>query len=253
MRYVLALFLMLAPMASAQEVVVGMSDDEVGIDTFFDGSELFIYGAIRPGAGNLVSFEGDFDVIITLASPLEPVTVRRKERRFGIWVNVDSVEVNEAPHYYGVATSGPLDRVISADEDLRHSISLPLMIRSVDAPVGVENAEAFPQAVQRIREAKGLYQTLEGAVEVRANTLFSTSMELPANLTEGQYDLRIFIARDGAVLVKHNSQIAVQKVGAERWLYDLAHQKPVYYGLLSLAIAIFAGWGASTVFRLIRP
>ncbi|MGB1235733.1 MAG: TIGR02186 family protein, partial [Planktomarina sp.] len=179
--------------------------------------------------------------------------VRRKERRFGIWVNVDSVEVNEAPHYYGVATSGPLDRVISADEDLRHSISLPLMIRSVDAPVGVENAEAFPQAVQRIREAKGLYQTLEGAVEVRANTLFSTSMELPANLTEGQYDLRIFIARDGAVLVKHNSQIAVQKVGAERWLYDLAHQKPVYYGLLSLAIAIFAGWGASTVFRLIRP
>ncbi|MGB1236453.1 MAG: TIGR02186 family protein, partial [Planktomarina sp.] len=75
MRYVLALFLMLAPMASAQEVVVGMSDDEVGIDTFFDGSELFIYGAIRPGAGNLVSFEGDFDVIITLASPLEPVTV----------------------------------------------------------------------------------------------------------------------------------------------------------------------------------
>jgi hypothetical protein len=35
-------------------------------------------------------------------------------------------------------------------------------------------------------------------------------------------------------------------------LYNLAHQRPATYGLLSLAIAIFAGWSAAAVFRVIR-
>ncbi|MEM7491144.1 MAG: TIGR02186 family protein, partial [Pseudomonadota bacterium] len=39
----------------------------------------------------------------------------------------------------------------------------------------------------------------------------------------------------------------------ERFIYNLAHDRPLIYGLLSLAIAIAAGWGASAVFRLVRP
>ncbi len=252
MRYLLTLFLLFAPIAKAQEVVVGLSDQEIGIDAFFDGSDLFIYGAIRPSASSLVSFEDPYDVIITIASPREPVTVRRKERRFGIWVNVDAVDVDLAPTVYALATSAPLADVLADTEDLRHSISVPRMIRSVGAPMDVEGAEDFAVAVKRIRQNNGLYQTLENSIELRANTLFSTSIPLPANLTEGDYDLRVFITRQGSVMALHESQIPVQKVGAERWLFDLAHENPVLYGLLSLAIAIFAGWGASAVFQLAR-
>ena len=36
------------------------------------------------------------------------------------------------------------------------------------------------------------------------------------------------------------------------FLYSLAHDQPVIYGLLSLFIAIAAGWGASAVFRYIQ-
>ena len=46
--------------------------------------------------------------------------------------------------------------------------------------------------------------------------------------------------------------IDVRKVGIERWIYNLAHEKPLIYGLLSLFIAIVAGWSASAVFRYIR-
>ncbi|MEO0357274.1 MAG: TIGR02186 family protein [Pseudomonadota bacterium] len=250
--FFLVLAVLVSPMAKAQEVVVGLSDNEIGIDAFFDGSDLFVYGAIRPTADALISFEDPYDVIITIASPREPVTVRRKERRFGIWMNVDAVKVDLAPTVYAIATSAPLADALENTEDLRHSVSIPRMIRSVGAPMDVADADAFAQAVQRIRQAKGLYQTFENAVELRANTLFSTSIPLPANLTEGDYALRVLITRGGAVVAKHDSMIPVQKVGAERWLYELAHNQPLYYGLLSLAIAIFAGWGASAVFQLVR-
>ena len=44
----------------------------------------------------------------------------------------------------------------------------------------------------------------------------------------------------------------MRKVGLERLIYTLAHERPLIYGLLSLVIAIAAGWSASAVFRYIR-
>ncbi|MEM6306552.1 MAG: TIGR02186 family protein, partial [Pseudomonadota bacterium] len=208
MRYILVCFLMMvAPFAKGQEIVVGLSDNEIGIDTFFDGSELFVYGAIRPRASFLQSLDDPHDVIITISSPREPVTVRRKDRRFGIWVNVDAAEIDMVPHFYAVATTGPFDQVITPAEDARYAISVPNMIQ----PNGATNQDAFYAAVQRIKADKGLYVQLDRSVDLRADTLFSTSITLPANLIEGTYDLRIFIARDGHVVGRYEGDIAVQK------------------------------------------
>jgi hypothetical protein len=46
--------------------------------------------------------------------------------------------------------------------------------------------------------------------------------------------------------------IDVRKVGLERWLYNLSREQSLVYGLLSLAIAIAAGWLASAAFAMIR-
>jgi hypothetical protein len=43
------------------------------------------------------------------------VTVRRKARRFGIWVNTDAIEVDAAPTFYAVATTAPIDTVLTRD------------------------------------------------------------------------------------------------------------------------------------------
>ena len=75
---------------------------------------------------------------------------------------------------------------------------------------------------------------------------------LPANLTEGSYRVRIFLTRGGLVVDELESVIDVRKEGLERWLTSLAHDQPLIYGLLSLAIAVLAGWGASAAFRFIR-
>jgi hypothetical protein len=46
--------------------------------------------------------------------------------------------------------------------------------------------------------------------------------------------------------------IDVRKVGLERFLFNLAQDQAPIYGLLSIVIAVFCGWGASALFRLIR-
>jgi len=250
MRVLIALALMLAALPlRAEEVVLGLSKNQISINTTFDGSEILLFGAIKR---DRAIPDGELGVIVAIAGPSQAVNVRRKERRFGIWVNVDAVEVDAAPSFYAVATSGPLADLLTEVEDLRHRISIPRAIRSVGAPTSVSDAQTFTEAVIRIRKANGAYKIEEGAVDLAEETLFQTQIELPANLTEGAYATRIFLTCEGQVVSRYETVIDVRKVGMERWLFALSREQPILYGLMSLAIAIAAGWGASAAFRLLR-
>lgn len=245
----IALLLLFAQPLAAESVVLGLSRDRVAITTSFDGSEILIFGAVKR---ETAIPEGTLGVVVTVAGPSKPVTVRRKEHRFGIWINTDAVEVDSAPSFYAVATSGPLHEVLTHVEDLRHSVSIPRAIRSVGAPQNILDAETFTEALIRIRSRSGLYQLLEDKVAVDEQTLFRTSIRLPAALVEGEYATRIFLTREGRVVSSFETSIDVDKVGLERWLFDLSRQQPLVYGLMSLAIAILAGWAASAAFSLLR-
>jgi uncharacterized protein (TIGR02186 family) len=246
----LLLLLTLAAPLRAEEVVIGLSRDEVAITATFDGSDILVFGAVKREAP--IPTDAPLEVIIAITGPSEPVMVRRKERMYGIWANADAVEVDAAPSFYAVAATGVLSEVLRDTEDLRHRVSIPRAIRSVGAPMDIPDAENFTEALIRIRTDKDLYQHLDGAVTLDESTLFRTEFTLPANLTEGDYRARIFLTRDGHVVDTYETIIPVKKVGLERFLYTLAHTRPLVYGLLSLAIAIAAGWGASAVFQLLR-
>ncbi len=189
---------------------------------------------------------------MTVSGPSEPVIVRRKEKRFGIWVNTEAVEVDRAPSYYAVVTSAPMADVLKRTEDLRHKVSIPRAIRSVGAPMEIADAASFTQALIRIRKAAEQYQVIEGGVTVDEQTLFRAAVRLPAALTEGAYDTRIFLTRSGNVVAQYETIIDVRKVGLERWLFTLSRENAFLYGLMSLAIAIAAGWGASAIFSVFR-
>ncbi len=243
-----ALLVMLGSPANAEEIVLGLSRDQVAITATFEGSEILLFGAIKREAP--IPDKSELGIIVTVAGPDMPVTVRRKDRRFGIWVNTDEVEVDAAPSFYAVATTAPMQDVLRDTEDLRYQITIPRAIRSVGAQVG--DSGAFTQALIRIRAGEELYQVLEGAVDLEEETLFRTAIDLPANLTEGEYEAHIFLTRNGRVVDEYVTTIPVQKVGLERWLYNMAHDNAFLYGLMSLSIAIAAGWGASAVFTMLR-
>ncbi|KIN60183.1 putative transmembrane protein [Sulfitobacter noctilucae] len=249
-RLLLACALLHGLPALAEEVVLGLSKEQVSINTNFDGSEILIFGAVK--RENTIPDGAPLEVIVTVAGPSEPVTVRRKEKRFGIWVNVDAVEVDRAPSFYAVSSSTLLGLSISETEDQRHRVSIPRAIRSVGAPMNIMDSESFTDALIRIKSASDQYQLNEGTVSVDEQTLFRTAVELPAALTEGDYATRIFLTRGGDVVSQYETSIYVRKVGMERWLYALSRENAFLYGLMSLAIAIAAGWGASAVFTAFR-
>lgn len=246
----LAALLLCPAGVTAEEIVSGLSQSRVAITADFDGSEILIYGAVKreaPAPG------GPLDVIITVQGPDTPLIIRRKERVAGVWLNDDQVRVDAAPSFYAIATTGPLADILSETDDLRHDISLRQAIRAVGISAEADNAPDFIEALLRLRRENGAYRLDEGAVQLTSDTLFRADVVLPSNLTEGEYRVRLFLARSGKVVAVQDRVIAVRKEGLERLIFNAAHEQPLAYGLVSLALAALAGWGASAAFRLIRP
>ena len=251
LRMLLALLLLATPTwAAEEEVVLGLSQDRVAITATFDGSEILIFGAVKRETP--IPDTDPLQVIVAVSGPSEPVLVRRKEKKLGIWVNVDSVLVDRAPAFYAVATSAPFEQILTNTEDLRHKVSIDRAIRSVGADMHIQDAEEFAEAVKRIRANQDLYAIRENTVAVDQQTLFRTAIKMPADLTEGDYATRIFLTRGGQVVSSYETTIDVRKVGLEKLLYSMSREQPFWYGLMSLAIAIAAGWGASAALRLLR-
>lgn len=250
MLRVLLLLIALVTPAQSETVVAGLSQNQIAISTNFDGSEILIFGAVR--REDTIDRDSALGVIITVSGPAQRLTVRRKEKWAAIWINRDSVEVRSAPSFYAVSTTAPFDEMLTDEADQTFIVSVPRAIHAGMASEGVDDKDAFTDALIRIRSRADLYQLNEGTITLTGDTLFNTSIALPANLVAGNYNVRFLLTRNGTVVSQYETAIFVNKVGLERFLYTMAHEQPVWYGLMSLAIAIAAGWGAAAIFRYIR-
>lgn len=239
------------PLMAQEGLVTGISTENIALTADFDGSEIFVFGAIRRD-GPAVPDAAPLDIIITIKGPTRGVTVRRKSWHFGVWINTDAVVVREAPTFYAIATTRPLTELLSETERLRHGIGMEQAVRRVGSHPTIADTRSFAEAVVRIREEEGLYGLRDGAVRLTEETLFQAHFELPANLTEGAYLAEFFLVRDREVISTGLTTIVVEKTGIERWLYNLSRQEPLAYGVLSVLLALAAGWLAATGFRLAR-
>lgn len=260
--------------AFANEVVGALSQNRVSLTASYSGSEILIFGAIRRDPAEALreaerpeseatrsrrdqgdvgpQYPAGFDVIVVVEGPRHPAEIWRKERRAGIWVNVDSLTIPSVPSFYAVASSSPLSEILDPAVDAELRISHDETIRLDAASGEVARPEEYAEALMRLRDRSGHFASLERFVHIDRDVLFRARVQLPASIIDGAYITRIYLVRDGQVESTFRTAIFVRKDGIERWLYELAYDHPFLYGLLALVIALLAGYGASTVFRIIR-
>jgi uncharacterized protein (TIGR02186 family) len=192
------------------------------------------------------------EVIVTVEGPSAPLTIREKSRRFGMWINTSSVNIDAAPSFYAISTTGPLRQIISDTENLRYKVTIPSMISAIGITSETDTPDDFITGLLRIRLGEDRYRLDQGAVEFLEETLFRADVALPANLIDGEYRVRIFLTRGGRVIDSQERVIGVRKEGMERLIYNLAKEEPLVTGIASVLMAVLAGWAASAAFRLVR-
>lgn len=239
----LALLLALPrPGTAAERLVADLDDHLVAITTGFTGTELLLFGSI----------DGDGEVVVVVHGPKERVTVRRKDRIAGIWVNREERGFQRVPAFYHVAATAPEAALDLPDTALeRHQIGIDhLRLRLVEGETRAERDD-FATAIVRNKIRVGHYSSVPGRVEWRGGRLFRTSVLIPANVPVGTYTIETLLVSDGEVVSAQTTPLFVNKEGFGAQLFRAAHNYAALYGLGAILIAGFAGVAASWAFRKI--
>jgi uncharacterized protein (TIGR02186 family) len=245
----LAATLAAAP-ASAERLIVSVSNHRVTVTPNYSGEELVLFGSVEKDT-ETPSNRQAYDLVVTIIGPRADMVTRRKERRFGIWINTDYRQFLQVPTYLAVFANRPLDDIAAAELQRRQQIGLNNMI--LTQRVGPDYADVVPNdpfrsAFVRLRSERGLYREDASAVTFLTPTLFRTGIPLPAAVPIGTYEVEIKLFSNGAFVAKTESAFEIVKVGFEQFVATTARQNGFVYGLITAAMALMSGWMAAIVF-----
>jgi uncharacterized protein (TIGR02186 family) len=186
---------------------------------------------------------------VVVQGPEEGLTVRRKDRVVGIWLNRHSMEYDRVPALYYVASNRPLADIASPSVLARHRIGVEhIPLRPVERDAAAAEAN-FAAALIRNKQAANLYSHAPGQVSFLGGQLFRADVSFPANVPTGTYAVTVYLFREGRLVGAQTTPLVVSKIGIGARLYDFAQQHAALYGIAAILVALFAGWLAGVVFR----
>jgi len=235
---------------NAEELVAGLSQDQIQITSNYTGSDLVVFGAIeQPPDIEEDSQPSQRDVVVVVRGPTATIDVRRKDRIAGIWINNREVTLEGMPAYYYVASTRPLDKIAAPYMLARYQIGFDHVKPQSTSTHKISRAELFRQAVVRERSRAHLFTEAPGGVEFLGYSLFRVHVPVPAGAPRGQYTAEVYLFRDGVVMSAQSTPLFVEQTGLERGLFNLAHNEPIGYGLAAVLMAVLLGYLSSLIFR----
>jgi len=225
--------------ARGDAIVADLSSHLIAITGGFTGASVTLFGAI----------DGPGDIIAVVKGPEREMTVWRKGKVAGIWVNAESMTFTNVPSFYAVAASRPLDEAVLPDTAALYRIGAAnLKLESKPAMTG-DRAKRFAQALIDEQQRVGLIAAEIGKISFLGERLFRATISFPANVPTGTYLVQVFLARNRDVVGGQTTPLIVSKVGIGAEVSDFATREAAAYGAIAVLTAVLAGWLASLPFR----
>jgi len=241
--------------AAADSLVADLSENSIAISSNFTGKNLVLFGAIDRSSvlsTNKLNEQATRDVVVVISGPNRPVpiTVRHKQRVAGVWVNTTAITFDGVPDYYFVAANRAFED-IAAPEIFKRNQILPenLKIHPIRTELDEAALNTYRTAIIRNKIREKLYYEKETGVQFLDETLFRANVKIPANISVGIYNTKVYLISNGRVISVQSKLLDINKTGLERSIFEFAFDSPFFYGLLAVFIALIAGWVASLVFR----
>lgn len=231
-----------APALASEDIVSGLSQDTVEITSNYTGTDIVVFGAIEH-----LEDTGTNDVVVVVRGPPADMTVRKKDRVAGIFLNRDQATLQGMPSYYFIASTRTVDAIAPSFTLQRYSIGLDNITPS--RIVSHHDPSPFRAALIAHKERDGLYGVTQSGVEFFGPTLFRARIPVPATVPRGQYNVEVYLFRDGTVVSAQSTPLFIDQTGLERRLYNFAHSSPLLYGVSTVLMATLLGWLSSLVFR----
>ena len=231
--------------ANANDFAVEVAKENIGVTVGFTGSSIELFGDKR---------NKDADMAIIVEGPRKDITIWKKARIMGTWVNRYYMTFTDMPVYYQYATTitGELDD--NLDLIMRHNgIGHEALFSSMDIKKSksIEDDAPFKETLIKKKVERGVYFEESAEIKFINDYFFRVRFEIPASAQTGEYKIRSFLIEDGKVIEQRVDTLLVKQVGMNAFIYQTAKQHSFIYAMICIILALFCGWFASVV--RVRP
>lgn len=250
MRALLVVLFAFALMGQRDPILVPeVSQHEVQVRQGFTGTELLLFGAVLDPQGRAAG--NDYDIVVVLKGPSEPVRLREKERFAGVWVNASSSDFRSVPSYFAVASSRPISDIVDDKTAAIYEFGTRYIQLSPSGVIDPEEQARFASGLVDLKTRQELYSEDFEGVQISEQVLYQARINLPSNVTTGTYTAETFAVRGGRVIASAMTEVQVQKVGFEGKVEEYSQNLALVYGLLAVLLSVGMGWAAGRLFALI--
>ncbi len=219
--------------------------DHITIDFFYHGSTVSIKGESDP----------DVDLVIKITSPEGHQVLKQKGKVGGaLWMNVGQLKFENTPNFYGLYSTKKIEDILKQEEMAKYVIGYPALEKHIEiSPVSndEEKARWFEEFV-KFKEAQKVYGYSYGKIATTADAgrqNYSIVTDWPYQAAPGDYLVSVYAVKNGKVVEQAESKVKVEQIGVVKTLASMARDKAALYGVLSVGIALSAGFGVGMVFK----
>lgn len=223
-------------------VAVKMTPDHIDVGTLYDGTIVQV-------SADLPNCE---DAVVVLEGDMDELTLNRKGRVAGIWLNVAQVAVSGAPKAYILAASDDLDRICTTDDQRALHLGLEFLRQQItfecDRPLtGTE----FHELVD-LKKHRGTF-VLDAPVSLALNAsnhvTLSAMLPVSPTVPPGSYDVMLYGFSDYHLICSGAARLSIERIGLANWLVNLSRSHGALYGTVAIAAAILAGIVMGVIFH----
>lgn len=239
-----AALLFLCSSASA-ELTINANHNHITIDFFYNGSTVSVSGVSDAGT----------DLIVKISAPDGHETLKQKGKAAGfLWMNTGTLKFEHVPNVYFIHSTKKADDILAMEEMNSYVIGYPALSKHIEiAPVtnDEERTRWFNEFV-KYKESSKLYAGSSGkiATSLKDSKLFYyIKTEWPYQAPPGEYLVTVYAVKDKKIIEKAETKVFVEQVGIIKMLSGMAANNGAMYGIISIAVALGAGFSVGMVFR----
>jgi uncharacterized protein (TIGR02186 family) len=240
-----------APPLPRETVHADVSTRRIAVTSTFSGTGIIVFGAVD-NSRQTSAESGLYDVVIVISGAPTRLVARKKSNVGGLWINTSSTTFTSVPSYYAISSTRPLDEIASDDVLKSSGIGfdfVPMTFHRSARNLTADEIREWRDAVVRLKRRDRLYQQDEYGVAFVGRSLFRSAFDMPATVTVGAFETRVYLFRDGELLSTYTTKLDLEREGLEHLIHRFAFDHSFLYGVFTVLIAVGAGMLASYVFN----
>jgi uncharacterized protein (TIGR02186 family) len=230
---------------ASAELTAKANHDHIKIDFFYHGSTVSVRGISDPGT----------DIIIKITSPEENQVLREKGKVAGlIWMNSEELKIDNVPNVYFLHSTKNIDDILETGESMKYVIGYQALKNHADMNPGVrgdEKAKWFKEFV-KFKEASKLYGTSTGKISLKqkdGKQGYYILTQWPYQAPPDTYTVTVYAVKDKKIIETAESSVLVEETGIVKSLNGMAKNNGSLYGLISVIVALGAGFSVGMIFK----